>query len=384
MRKILSVIALCLLPAMLLSGCWSYRSLNDISIVMGIGIDKDPATGNYKVSSEIVDLTKSVKQSAPGAKLIESEGRTIFDALRNAKRKLLNKLYFGNAQIAAISESVAREDGIMDAVDWVMRDAEGRETINMLIAKGGDAKDLLVLNGADQAILSLELDAIISEDAKSTSSTAHTELYDVYDILNCQGVGLTLPAFHITVNDGQKVAESDGIAAFSGDKLVGFLSPEETKFFLIATGMCHGGILALARSGAGAPDVALEIADSKEKTTFESSGGQLSFRIETETDVYLAETMENIDVMDSQQIEQLQTEAGKRLELEINALIKKVQTELKTDIFGFGQIVHRRDWRLWNQLKDGWSQTFQTLPVTISCKVNIKNTAFIKSKEDIR
>ena len=35
-------------------------------------------------------------------------------------------------------------------------------------------------------------------------------------------------------------------------------------------------------------------------------------------------------------------------------------------------------------MKDGWSQAFQTLPVTVSCKVNIKNTAFIKSKEDIR
>ena len=238
--------------------------------------------------------------------------------------------------------------------------------------------------GTDQVLVSLAADSIITNDNKITSSLAHKDLYLVYDILYGRGKSLTLPAFHIVENAGAKVIEADGTAAFKEDKLVGFLSPEESKYFLIASGECQGGILALALKGTGKPDTSLEISSSSVKTSFTNDGGKLAFRIETETDVYLAETMADIDVMKEDQIKALEEEAGKRLELEINALIKRVQTELKTDIFGFGLIIHQRDLALWRQVENQWDTYFETLPISVSCKVNIKNTAYITSKEDIK
>ncbi len=382
MRRAVRVIALCLIPVML-SGCWSYRSLGDLSIVMGFGLDHDHATNEFLVSAEIADLSK-VKQSGPSSKLIEAKGKTIFEAFRDAKRRLNNRLFFSNTQIVAIGEHMARADGIMGAVDWILRDAEPRETLMMLIAKGGDARDLFKAQGLDQPIISLEMDAIITDDNKITSSTSHEELYQIYDILNGQGMSLTLPAFHLTDNNGKKVVELDGTAAFKGDKLVGYLSPEETKYFLIATGKCKGGILALAMHGKGAPDTSLEIADSTAKTTFTNEGGKLAFHIETETKVYLAETMDTIDVLKKDQIEALEEEAGRRLEMEIGALIKRVQAEIKSDIFGFGHIIHQHDLPLWRQLQSQWDSTFETLPVWVDCKVKIVNTAQISSNEAIR
>ena len=271
MRKAVRVLALLMLP-LFLTGCWSYISLNDIAIVMGMGLDEDPASGGYQITNEIVDFTKSLKESSATGKLVVSEGPTVFEALRDAKRRLINKLYFSNAQVVAFSEALARDKGILNAADWIMRDAEGRETMNLLIAKGGTAHDLLAIKGLDQSIVSLELDAIITEDAKVTSSTAHTELYSAYDILNSPGIELTLPAFIIADNDGQKVAEADGIAAFKGDKLVGYLSKDESKYFLMATNECHGGILAISMHGTGAPDTSLEIAKQQGKDLLRGAG----------------------------------------------------------------------------------------------------------------
>jgi spore germination protein KC len=383
MRKAVRVLALLMVP-LFLTGCWSYIGLNDIAIVMGLGLDEDPASGGYQVTAEIVDFTKSLKESAPTGKLVVSSGTTVFEALRDAKRKLINKLYFSNAQIIAFSEAVARDKGILDAGDWILRDSEGRETINLLVVKGGTAKDLLAIKGLDQSIVSSEIDAIITEDAKVTSSTAHTELYTAYDILNSPGIELTLPAFIIADNDGQKVAQAEGIAAFKGDKLAGYLSKDESKFFLMATNACHGGILALAMHGTGAPDTSLEIQNSKEKTSFEAQGDSLSFRVETETNVFLAETQEDIDVLKDDQIQALEEEAGKRLEIEIATLIQKVQRELGTDIFGFGELVYQRDPKKWHSFESRWGEIFPTLPVTVKCKVNIVNTAFITTKEAIK
>ena len=382
MRRAAALVIVCLLPALALSGCWSYRSLSDISIVTGLGVDKDPATGDYNIAAEVVDLTKSIKEGGPGAKLVEARGKTIFGAVRDAKRKLLNRLYFGNVQVVVLSEEVARDVGIRNVADWLLHDAEIRETLNMLVMKGGRAFDLMTLDGLDQPILSLEIDAIISEDNKVTASTAHSEMYQVFGMLNSPGIALTLPAFHIAENNGEKVPEADGIAIFRGDKLAGYLTSEQTKYYLLAVGKAKGGILTIAKDGSGAPDTSLEIAQSQARMAYQITDGRLSFSIETETDVYLAEEKKAIDMSDDSAVKALEKEAGARLQMEIEAVIKKVQAETGSDIYGFGQYLHRHDAKLWHEgLGDRWEEIFRALPVSVSCKVNIKNTSSIRSWE---
>ncbi len=383
MRRVAKTVAVCLLPALLLTGCWSYRSLNDIAIVMGIGVDADPEGGGFRISAEIADLTKSLQDSSPGAKIIVSQGQTFFDAIRNAKKRLNNRLYIGNIQVMVLGEELARTAGILAIVDWCMRDGEARETINLVIAKGTSAQELLSQEGLDQSIVSLEMDSIITEDNKSTSSTAHVELYEAFFEIHCPGSALTLPAFHITENDGQPIIEADGIAVFIGDKLEGFLAPEESKFLLIATNECHGGILPVALRGTGSPDTSLEIQDSRAKTSFFYRGEQLTFRIETETDVFLAETTAPIDVMDSAQIQALEGLAGKMIQERIERLVQVAQGELKADVFGFGYKIYQRDVGMWEGLKEDWEAIFPTVAVEVSSKVNIKNSAFIKTKEAV-
>lgn len=381
MRRAVALILLCLLPALTLSGCWSYKSLNDISIVMGFGVDKDPVTGDYSMSTEVVDLTKGVKEGSPAAKLIESRGRTIFGAVREAKRKLLNRLYFGNTQIAVMGEDYARNEGLWDLMDWMLRDAEGRETVTMLVMKGGTARELLSLDGIDHSILSLEIDSIITEDNKFTSSTSYVELYKAFDVLSSPGIELTLPAFHIVENDGEKVPEVDGVAIFRGDRLVDYLTPDQTRYFLLATGKVKGGILTIAMHGAGRPDTSLEIFQNKVKMDYQVTDGRLTFSIEVEVVVLLAETKSDIDLTDINEVKALEEEAGARLKMEIEAVIKKVQAESGCDIFGFGQYIRQRDAKLWHANEDRWEEIFRALPVSVSCKVKIKNSASVRSRE---
>ncbi len=384
MRRVLSIVALCLMPALLLNGCWSYRSLSDLALVMGMGVDRDGATGDYRLSSEIADLTKTPKDSSPGSKVVVSTGKTLFDAVRNAKRRLFNRLYIGNIQVLVIGEEVARSTGVSPLLDWFMRDGESRETIIAVVTQGITAQELLSLPGTDQHISSIEIDRIVTEDHDLTSSTAYIELYRIYETLNCPGISLTLPVFHIVENDGEPTFETNGIAVFSDDKLVGFLTPEESKSFLMATDQCNGGVLAIDQHGAGVPDITLEIENTQAKISFSARDQQPAFRIEVETDVYLAEVQSEIDVLEAAQIESLEREAGRQLREDIERLVRKVQSEYKSDILGLGHHVYQRDVRLWRQLEPNWTSIFPTVPVEVSCQVNIKNTAFIKSEEVLR
>jgi len=379
MRRLAKIAALLVLPA-LLTGCWSYRSLGDFSIAMGIGVDKT-LEGKYKICVEIVDFTKSLKDAAPGSKIVVAEGETLFDAVRNAKRRLLNRLYFGNIQVVAVGEEFARTDGIADVVDWFLRDAECRETVTLLLAQGDGAEKLLSTKGIDQSITSLELDNIITEDQKTTSSTAYVEVYMAYFMLHCPGASLALPAFHDTKNGEQTAVEANGIAAFSEDRLVGFLSPADSKFFLLATGKCKGGILPVSAGGSGKIDTSLEIHGTKTKTSFTRSGGKPSFRIDVEIEAFLAETTAQIDVLDAKAIEALEASSGDAVKADIERVVKAVQTELRTDILGLGHKIYQRDVDLWNRLEKDWSSIFPTVPVEVSCEISIVNTAFVKTEE---
>ena len=115
---------------------------------------------------------------------------------------------------------------------------------------------------------------------------------------------------------------------------------------------------------------------------YQITDGRLSFSIETETDVYLAEETKAIDMSDDSAVKALEKEAGARLQMEIEAVIKKVQAETGSDIYGFGQYLHRHDAKLWHGgLGDRWEEIFRALPVSVSCKVNIINTSFVRSWE---
>jgi spore germination protein KC len=140
MNKRLLVGLTTILLASTLCGCWNYRSLDQVDIVVGIAVDFDKRTNRYKLSYEIADLLSTQKKGSINGKIVESEGKTLFDAVRNAKRKEADKLFFGSAQIIIISQELAREMGIMKVIEWFLRDAECRETMCVALSQEDTAR----------------------------------------------------------------------------------------------------------------------------------------------------------------------------------------------------------------------------------------------------
>ena len=59
-------------------------------------------------------------------------------------------------------------------------------------------------------------------------------------------------------------------------------------------------------------------------------------------------------------------------------MIDKVQHEYQTDIFGFGEMIYKRNLALWNQLELSWKEIYPTVEVEVSSTVHVVNTAFNK------
>ena len=84
--------------------------------------------------------------------------------------------------------------------------------------------------------------------------------------------------------------------------------------------------------------------------------------------------------MDENQISELENTSEKIVEKNILDLIQKSQTKFKTDVFGIGSMVYRKDPKLWKQVKDNWDEIFTTMEVEVHTNIEIINTSKIKNK----
>lgn len=375
-KKIASslLILLLLIP---LSGCWDYRGLDELTIVTGVAIDKKPEEDIYQLTYEIVDLIEPIKEKGPNRKLIESEGKTIFEAVRNAKRRVSNKLYFGHSELIIICEEIARNEDLNVVLDFFTRDSECRDTINVVVSQEKTARDIIASEGIGHTVITNEILEILEDDKKITSSILSVELYRLFNIMGAEGKELALPAFHIVQNDGKPTAETNGTAVFKDNKLVGFLSPEESKYFLFIVNEIEGGIFTVASSGQR-PDISFEIYNNDTNLSFEYKDEKLKIKIKTTTVVFLGEFMRQFAPLDEKELNALEETAEKELEDKIRNVVKKLQTEFGSDIFGFGNMIYKKDFRLWRQLKDNWDEHFKSLDLEVEADIRIMNTATIK------
>lgn len=370
-------ILLCVSIISLLLGCWDYTGLDEMALVAGLAIDIDEETGEYLVTFEILDLGKSTEDAGSRSILTESKGKTIFDAARNAKMKNENKLYFGDALVVIVSKRVAEEGGLFGVIDWFLRDNETREVVKLCMSQMDTAKKILESKSDETVVVSYQLNDIIEEDNKVTLSTRKSEIFEMYNILKGEGICLAIPA--IVSDDSGKGVKTNGVAIFNGDKAIGQLSAIETKYFLFAADFVEGGLLNFSSTGGEKEDITLEISKNKTKRSVSYDEEAFILRVEMETEVVVGEVQLPIDLLEKSVYENIQQKAEEKLEKKITDVIRKVQSEYGADIFGFGNLVYKRQNHLWDEIAPDWKTYFANAEVEVSSKVKIINTAHINS-----
>lgn len=363
--------ALLMLP---MAGCWSYRGLNEITIVAGIAIDKGEKS-RFKLSFEFIDISFGGKDQPPESKIMESEGDTLFEAVRLAKLKVKNKLYFGHTQLLIISEELARKEDIGTFLDFIMRDGEARETMLLCISQDDSAQDILTASGIDENILSIKIQKILENDNEVSATTVDVAAHDAFEVINSPGKDLALAAVRTVDNDNESIPEVNGIAVFKDRKLVGYLSPEDTKYYLFCMGKVQGGFYTFSSDDKGKDDATLEIAETQVSKSVKEKDGAPVIEIRIQCIGFLGEFLHTGVELNLDKVRELQELAAKQLQEDIEKLIKKVQSEYKADIFGFGCLVHRRNFSLWETIKNRWDSMFQDVEVNVKVEVTIANTA---------
>ena len=140
MIKKLSIILL----LFLMTGCWNYQELNNISISTAIAIDMNE-DNEYEVSTLIANSRKSQtssQESESQSVIYTGKGKTISEAFKDIDLYNPRKNYIGHVAVLVISEEVAQK-GLENILDFFARNSEATRRFQMIIAKDDKAKDII-------------------------------------------------------------------------------------------------------------------------------------------------------------------------------------------------------------------------------------------------
>lgn len=377
--KVLSALLLSLLFT-LLSSC-SSRELNSFNLVTALGIDKDEA--GYLVTYQVLNpkVAASKKSDSESPVVIYSEKGDDLNLIeRRTTTQAARKMYFSHIRSVVISEDLAR-DGIKDILDYLFRNTEFRSDFYYVIAKGTTANQILsVLTTIDSAS-GLKLYDSIENSKKWWAQTNSLKIIELVNDVNAIGKNPVLTGvefYQKTENmDSMKSLEQTNpgklkfteLGAFQDDRLVGWLDELESRAYNSIVGKTKNSVISVDFNEN--TRVSLNLKFKKTKTKVSISDGRPVIEVQFSAEMGISSVEGNADFTDIMNLNKLNSIVQEELIDISKKTLNKAQFELKTDIFGFGESIHRAYPKVWNELKDDWDTEFTNLQVNFVADTNI-------------
>ena len=374
MKKMSLYIAL-IISIIFLTGCWDYSEIEDLAIASGMAIDIDE-DGFYIINVEIVDIKPTTTGIDLAPIIIETRGKTIFEALRNIISTSLKRISWNHASYVVISKEAA-ERGISSLLDWIARHPEARLTLHLLISMENTAKEIILKEKEFSKIRALEFEKFV-KSSEYLSKFPHVEVYELINKIESKDHYPIVPTTNLIDVNNETHSQMKGSAYFIEDKLAGFFDPMETMKYLFITNKIKGGVLVIPTDKKNNTQVSLDILKNNTETYIDFKDENILITLKINTVVSIAEVSDgNINYSDIEGRKLLKKQAENYLEEEIKTFIQNVQENLGIDVFSFGDKIKKRYPSTWKNIEDNWDNVFKELNVELISNIKIRNSEHI-------
>lgn len=397
MKKL--VLALLLILSLLMEGCWSRREIEDMAMVTGMGIDTVKVAGKEKflITFQIIRGTGGPGGMGggvggggvgPGTMVTQafwvtsSIGDNLADAVVNLSTRSPRKVDLAHMEVVVLGRKVA-EEKVPEVVDFLQRERTIRLRTWVVVAEG-EARDVVTSQPELERSLFKGINSLIF-NRKDVSKTEVVDLKDFLIALADPGrepvtgvIRVFRPpeikkmASQAATGQAAKVVRLHGGAVFARGRLVDFWDDRITRGYLWTQSKAERGIITLSLPGFSRP-VALKIRGSLARIRPEIKNGELKIKIRVRVQGDINDNQNpGAKIADIRVIKGLEKEYARAVKDEIAAALRRAQ-EKKSDVFGFGEAVHRHLPAVWRQVEKDWPEVFAELPVEIEVKAAIKH-----------
>lgn len=370
----------------ILPGCWSKKELNELAVVMALGVDLQEE--GYVVSAQVMNPSEvgSQQLSTSGnspAVTYSAVGKTIPDALQRMLNVTPRMLYLSHMRVLVFGEKMARH-GVSDVLDFISRNHELRTDFYLLVAKGMDAAEILQVVTPFEHIPSSSLYSSILISNKEWAAMGKITLQQFITELDqsrsnpiMSGVEL-----HGDPKTGNKLdnvkkikpgtmLENAGLAVFAKDRLVGWVGEsgsKATNYVLNEVERTSGYIPC---PGGGIIGVEITSARSKLEVHLDKDERPL-FIVRLKAEANLDAAQCSVDLSKVESIDQINKDLEDKLTSLLEEGIHEVQRKYSADIFGFGEALHRQYPKVWEKYRERWEDSFRRMEVRVYADAEIR------------
>jgi len=409
--KILLTAFLILFP-LVLSGCWDYEEYEDLIQVEGLGIDYDKESREIRLTFEYTPTTTgqtgktdSSGSSAQKTQIVHSAtDETLLDILPKLQQVIYKKIFFGYLKVIVISEEAAKYN-MANIIIWLDRTPVLRSTVLMVVTPGTAEETLSTLDAGNLETSSKEIFNIINL-SQLTGAAYPVSVHDLAQMMTIPGIEATVPRV-ITVSKKNKPdakggiegnikydieREGDhrvaGLAAFKGDKFAGWMDEKECLGFGWITGKKITTYKVSEESTDTENVLYFRVIKSKSKIKVQIDKDKPEFQVNVKVNADIRKYYSNQgsdDFLSIKEISDMEKKLSDSIRSDIEAALKRGQKELKSDIFGFGFALFRKDPKLWRTEFEGkWDDLYPDLSIKINVEAKIINTGTSNRKFKFR
>ncbi|WP_017149837.1 Ger(x)C family spore germination protein [Bacillus bingmayongensis] len=376
-----------MLVLLFLTGCWSSKEIEEMSLVLAVGLDKGKEStiekeikdrgGGYP-KRNLITSTYQIASQQTGSKgdgaqqkryvNVSETGDSTHQIIREFSLREDRPLFASHLKVIVISENLVRKYSLDQLLDQYLRENESRLSCLVLISKGR----------ASETLESKEIGEIPAFHLVGIGDNQYriTRILPPVSLAKLGGKMESGASFLL-----QNVISTNGEVKFAGaaiikgntNKLRGFLNEEELEGLIWINGKRKGGVVKGFDKKTGQP-IIYEIKSIKSKITPHVKGNKISFDVNIESEGRVSENwMHSGKGFENEFLKRAEKAAEQEVKHLVHHVTEKMQKKYQVDVAGFGNRLRIEDPKVWEKVKKDWDQTFSRVPIKYHVNVTIQD-----------
>ena len=375
-----------------LTGCWGKREVEGLAPLIGVGIDLGQKPGTYLITEQFASPKKGETTVTANIDRTESyEASSLRESFEMTSKIAYRILFMGSLKVIVIGEDVAKA-GFMDVLDFAQRLSQFRRTMYLVLAQG-KAQSLLNLKLRTGALPAMYIKDNL-ENGETISTYPTVQLGHYLTVLGRKSTAPIIPLikgiksgdggieYKAEVKDEAGEIQLEGAGVFRGDRLVDFLTDEETKGYMWLENNVIHRLINTVGSEESKVSFGGQVLKSTTKYKVKGNDGTIGLQYQIKASIAVDEVMglkeqlsetEWVDLMKG-----AEKSFAKVIQKECELSIKK-ERELGLDFLGIGRHIEQKNPAYWKTVKDQWEQKIADFPVSLNVQVTIHNSGMSSS-----
>lgn len=365
-------VIIAVLSLLTLTGCWDSKEIEDIGIIMGIGLgqseeDNVEMVNQYVVPSQIPSTQGGDTNKIPFQNIALS-GDTLFQIIRNNSFESNRPPNYTHLKTILFSSNLLKNERADELIDLFMRDHEFRRTTPVFIT-GESVNDVFSTQPTKELFPSIQIKSLSENAGKNFFIPENLSIGDMSKYIS-ENKSFLLPG--VKLDDGKILSDGAGIISSDDFQFLGWVDKSKMGGVRFVLNDIKGGYINFSEEEISNGPLVLELKGSN--TTYKPSikDGKVTMHLSIEATTSLGEDWGNSrsNFRDGWK-EEIEEASDERIEESVRAVLKLAQQEYKVDFLNLSNWIRIHKPNYWSKNKDNWNKIFAEMEVTVDAKTTI-------------